>query len=480
MWVVNSHFGLPFQPYPLQEKEIEALAILYRAGYYAEPGCGKTLMSTAAALYKKVEQPNACTLVIMPPILINGWKRWLEKVKGVGKVVVYRGTCSEREALKIKDADWILMSIQIFKSDVERIERDLAGRPKIGIVDEAHSVKNVGSDNHRKVRDFFAGNELMLLTGTPLSSPGDVYAYVKLISPLIYRSKRQFENVHVEERDSFGKVTKWRRLDLLQENLLNNSCRILKEEMLPYLKTPIYVPTPYTLGKKHMALYHRLMSEQLLVLENGSKIDATTASRLYHAAQQIVTNLEKYSGDEKHRSTSYDVLDNAISELGMDAGSDAKLVVFAIYKETSRRVLKYLQPYGAVACYSEVSPSQQAKNIDRFMSDPSCRILVAQPLSAGYGLNLQEVCSDELFLETPIVPAHFHQGVARVHRDGQTKAPVIRIAIAEGTIQERLHQQLLEKDALVNKIQIGFKDLKEAIYGGSPTTSAHDGEGQPF
>lgn len=466
MEVVNSHFSLPFQPYPIQEKEIEALAPLPRAGYYAEPGCGKTLMSTAAALYKKAHQPDVCTLVIMPPILINGWKRWLDKVGGAGKVVVYRGTPSERQALEIKDADWILMSIQIFKRDVHRFERELVERPKIGIIDEAHSIKNVGSDNHRKVRDFFAGQDLLLLTGTPLSSPGDVYAYVKLVSPMIYRSQKQFENIHVEERDFFDKVTKWRRLDLLQENLLTNSCRILKEEMLPYLKRPIYVPTPYSLDKQHMALYRQLMDEQLLVLENGSRIDATTASRLYHAAQQIVTNLEKYSGDEKRRSSSYDVLDNVVSELGIDAGGSAKLVVFTIYRETSRRVLKYLQPYGAVACYSEVSPTQQAKNIDRFMSDPSCRILVAQPLSAGYGLNLQEVCSDELFLETPIIPAHFHQGVSRVYRDGQTRVPVIRIGIAEGTIQEKLHNQLLEKDELINKVQIGFKDLKEAIYGG--------------
>jgi SNF2 family DNA or RNA helicase len=112
-----------------------------------------------------------------------------------------------------------------------------------------------------------------------------------------------------------------------------------------------------------------------------------------------------------------------------------------------------------------VSPKQQNLNVDRFLEDPTCRVLIAQPLSAGMGLNLQGVSSDVLFLETPLVPKDFHQAVGRVYREGQTKTPNVRIAIAAGTIQERLHRQLLLKDELVNKVQIGFQNLREAIYG---------------
>jgi len=279
-------------------------------------------------------------------------------------------------------------------------------------------------------------------------------------------------NIHVAAVDFFDNVTEWRHLDLLQSNLLINSCRILKEDVLKDLKEPIYTPIYYPLAPDHRKLYDRLMTEQLLEFESGKVIDATSATRLYNAAQQIVLNFAHFADDPSKRSSGFDVLDATLEELGLEpngprapVGSTRKLLIFSLYKMTNRTVVEYLRDYGAVACYSEVSPGQQAKNIDRFMEDPKCKILVAQPLSAGYGLNLQDCCSDVLFLETPTVPAHFHQGVARVYREGQKQTPNVRIAIAEKTIQTLLHKRLLEKDALVNRIQIGFKDLKEAIYG---------------
>lgn len=99
-------------------------------------------------------------------------------------------------------------------------------------------------------------------------------------------------------------------------------------------------------------------------------------------------------------------------------------------------------------------------------NDPACQVLVGQPISAGYGIDgLQAVCSDVLFLETPVRPLHFNQGVGRVYRDGQKTPPTVRIAIAEGTIQPRLHGRLLMQDELVNQVQGGWQDLREAIYG---------------
>ena len=463
---VSETYKLPFPPFDFQAEALEDLAGLDRTGWYAEPGCGKTYMSTVAALYKTLTEPDLAKFVILPPVLINSWYRWLQKIGGIGRVVIYRGTPEERAKIDLRGADWVIMSIVIFKKDRARLEREFGGRPKLGIIDEAHSVKNVASGNHKNVRDFFKGEQLMLLTGTPISNPTDVYGYVKLISPIVYLSYQMFRNLHVVEEDFFGKVTKWGNLDLLKKNLLISSCRMLKEDVLVGLKEPVYTPIHYELEPEHRRLYQKLMDEQILKLDSGGVIDATGATRLYNAAQQIVCNFAHFSGDTGKRSAGFDVLDTVIEELGMDAGSDRKLVVFSLYKMTNRAVVSYLKAYGAVACYSEVSRTQQDKNVDRFLTDPTCKVLVAQPLSAGFGLNLQDVCSDVLFMETPVVPSHFHQAVARVYREGQKRTPNVRIALAERTSQGMLHNRLLEKDASVNKIQIGFKDLKDVIYGG--------------
>lgn len=451
----------PFVPHQYQMDAVREVFPYDQLGLYAEVGCGKTFMATYIALAWQIRDPFDQVIVTMPPILLAGWKRWLESIPGAGPVLVYRGTPKERQAMDVTKYKWILMSMQIFKGDNDMLAYKLQGKKLVGIIDEATCIKNSGSDNFRYTRQFFQGHKLLLLTGTPLAKPGDAFAYVKLVTPVVYRSLGQFENIHVEERDFFGSVTKWQKLDLMKQNLERQAVRIIKEDVLPHLDQPLYVPIYYDLEPKHKRLYEQLAEEQLLLLENGGKIDATSAPRLYNALQQIILNYDYFSGDEKAVSAGYDLVDAAFDEI--DPGR--KLILFANYRMTNRGLLKTFAKYNAVACYSEVTPRQQEKNVASFLDDPECRLMIAQPVSAGAGWNPQYVCSDELFLEMPIVPKDFHQAVGRVCREGQTRKPVVRIAIAKGTIQERLYNNLLAKDSLVNKVQRSFQDLRDAIYG---------------
>lgn len=455
---------LPFQLHDFQAENVEILAPFDRAGLYAEVGCGKTVMSTVLAFIWGAPK-EATAVVVMPPILLSSWRRWLESVGNVGNVLVYKGSPKERARLPVKEANWILCSMQIFKNDFEHLRRSLVNRKLVGIVDEATSIKNISSDNHRKVMQFFDGHKLMLLTGTPLSTPGDAYAYIKLISPGVYRSKTQFENIHVEERDFFNNVVKWQHLELMNQNLMLGAIRVLKEDVLKHLKAPVYTPIYYSLDPEHLKLYNVLAEEQMLLLESGGKIDATSAPRLYTALQQIVVNWDHFSGDDRARPAIFDLIDNTVEEIGLGNEGSSKLLIFSNYKMTNRKLVKYLAKFKPAVFYSEATPAAQTRDVERFLNDPECLVAIANPLSAGMGLNFQGVCWEVLFVEEPIVPKDFHQAVGRVYREGQKHVPNVRLAIAEGTIQNRLHTNLLAKDALVNRVQRGFQDLREAIYG---------------
>jgi SNF2 family DNA or RNA helicase len=465
--LVLQHYELPFTLEPLQADSVNRLAPVQRAGLYDEVGTGKTAMSTVNSMYKRIIG-RSITIVLMPPVIIPQWRKWLTvKCKGVGKVIAYRGTPAERAALNLDGAEYVLMSIQIFKKDYEYLSHVFEHLAVTVIVDEATSIKNPGSQNHKRVRDFSVGRDLMLLTATPLTKPGDGYAYIKLVSPTIYRNQRHFESLHVGERDFFNNITKWCNLDYLADNLMVNASRILLQEMHPGMETPNYIPIEYDLEPEHYALYKRLADEQLLLLEDGGKIDATTAPKLYNAIQQIVCNPAHFSGNPKFRPAAYDILDILIDQVGVtDEAYGGKLLVFANYRMTHRALAQYLKMYNAVALFGEISSSQQEKNKARFLEDKSCRILHCNPQSGGYGLDeLQHVCSNILFIEEPIVPKDFHQPVGRLYRNGQKSVANVHIAVAQRTIQVRLHASLLKNDALVNQVQGGFQDLKDAIYG---------------
>ena len=152
---VAHHLPKTIQKRELQVGAVETLAHLPRAGLYAEVGTGKTLMATMIALIKRKRHGNK-TIVLMPPILLEQWKRWLDSLYGGITSLVYRGTPKQRLKLSF-DFDFVLMSIQIFKADYERIFKAYSDRPVTLVVDEAVSIKNPGSQNHKAVREFING-----------------------------------------------------------------------------------------------------------------------------------------------------------------------------------------------------------------------------------------------------------------------------------------------------------------------------------
>lgn len=455
------YYRLPFQLREDQVEDVENNYVFQRVGVFNEVGTGKTVVATLIALAWDRDH----NVVLMPPILLRQWQRWLDGLHDAGSVLVYRGARDRRRLWDLPRYRWILMTPQIFKNDFSSIQQRLGPRTTTLVVDEGHCVKNPETATHKRVRDFSAGQNLLVLTGTPISQPGDTYGYVKLKTPGVYRSKAHFENLHVAERDFFGNITKWQNLEQMNQNLMLQSTRRLSKVVLKNLKEPNYIPIYYELDPEHMALYNQLVDEQILLLPDGTKIDATSAGRLYNASQQIVCNWSHFSGEPTHRAKIFELVDAVADEIDILNPASSKLIIYTYYVMTSRAIVGSLGQFNAVACYSEISAKQQERNIERFLEDLSCRILVAQPGSGGVGWNPQHVCWEVLFVEEPIVPWPFIQAVGRVDRDGQLHVPNIRLAIAEGTIQVRLHQNLLVKDQLANAVQGGYKDLRDAIHG---------------
>jgi superfamily II DNA or RNA helicase len=145
---VRSAYDFPFELYPFQVDATNELAPDQRSGLYLDPGLGKTAVSTHCALYKKV--PVLC---VLPPILVTGWSRWLQKVtrKDGSKldILCYHGSPKQRAEMNLIGHDFVLMSIQIFKRDIERIEREMGQIDLHIILDEAHCIKDVGTANYK-------------------------------------------------------------------------------------------------------------------------------------------------------------------------------------------------------------------------------------------------------------------------------------------------------------------------------------------
>lgn len=427
-----------------------------------EVGGGKTVVSTVVSLLDGAET----TLVIVLPILIKPWVEWLERF---GEVLEYSGDKHERKQIDPTGVRWVVMSHGIFRRDFEKLYAAFKGKHVDTIIDEAHWLKNIESVlyQYTGVMTNRPKGSLQMLTGTPTSKPEDIYAYLRLMRTTWYRNYQHFENSHVAERAYMGKETVYKNLDILAHRFDSRSIVRTKEEVHGYNIKPLFPNTSYQLSDEHMAFYTQVMEEQLVELPDGGFIDATTANKLYHLAQQLIVNWGYFTENPKHISTAYELIDTLIELNDPFNKANSKLIIWTQYKITSRSVLNYLSikyKVKVAAAYSEVDSAAGAQ---AFMHDPDTRLGVFQYQSAGAGLNPQHVCWDNLFLETNTVPLYNIQAMGRTDRVGQKHIPLMRFARADGTIQTGLLENLLRKDDTLNKVERTKKSLRALLLGGN-------------
>lgn len=395
-------------------------------------------------------------LIIVPPVLMDNWSRTVAKIPGATHVM-YRGTPAQRKNIDLSVL-FIIVGIQIFKRDYAHIVKSMMGRTVFGIVDEAQMLKNPTTDNFKKVRDFFSTEQLCLLTGTPMSTPPDAYALIKLVSPGVYKTFYQWSSIHVAEVDFFKKPTKFMNLDLLSKNLMLNAVRVIKEDVLQDLPELTYTPIHYDLNPDHLALYRRIADDQMVKLEEGDKLDLTNVSALWNALSQLPANAEHFSQGETD-STVYELVDAVLDELG-----GRKLVVFCHYVMTTERLAARLQQFNPAVLYGKTKDRQA--EIDKFVRDPSCRVFIGNLAASSSGVDsMQDVCSDVLFVELPYRAATFRQAVARVHRDGQKSGVNVRVAIANKTLNVKTWDALQNNDDLVAECVRSPQTIRAAING---------------
>jgi SNF2 family DNA or RNA helicase len=463
---VREEFDFPFELYPFQIERLNTQCEFTRGALYWQGGTGKTISLLHYALYFMLTSGVSRWVLPMPPILLDQWARLVAKVthRGTGKVLTslkLEGTLAKRKKMDL-DVNFLLCSYGILKNDFDRIYAYYDGKQMGVAVDEGHAIKNTASLTHQAVKKLAEDRNFMALTATPITTPADSYAFIKLISPMVYRNQRQFDKLHVAEVDEYEKVTKWANLDLLADNMKIQTTRVLRRQVNKELPSVVINQVPYDLAPAHLALYRRIADEKLVEFDDGREINAISAQALRSALQQIVVNWGHFEEDPTRRPAALDLVDEVFGELEQHE----KLVVVANFRRSNRFLLESLTKYKAVAVFGEVSPKGKQAAIAQFIEDDECRCIILQPQSAGYGVDgLQRVCSDMLFLEAPTTAPAFHQVVWRLDRDGQKDPVNCRVGVANSTVQGRLFRNLLENDAMINSVQGGLQDLRDSIYG---------------
>lgn len=109
--------------------------------------------------------------------------------------------------------------------------------------------------------------------------------------------------------------------------------------------------------------------------------------------------------------------------------------------------------------FGEQPIHERNRVIEKFLRDPDCRVLVANPSAAKEGLTLTSA-NNALYVDRTFKMDDYLQSQDRIHRIGQTKKCRIVKLIAKGTIDEYT-DEILEKKQMLTRYALGDTDRIE-------------------
>lgn len=437
-------------------------------GLYDEPGTGKTLIVHAYAMYWISEGQKV--LAIMPPNLVYQFKEELFDIyQGADKYLQCHILDQNPKQRRKLYADWeendswpqiMCMSYQMF----QREYKTFMDGYRVGLFDEAQALKNSESGIYKLVKEWQeqeGGTAVVPMTGTPIHNELiDAYALIELTDPGAYKNFRTFDRIHCTyqkirlkepRRTKTGRMMRsfrqrigYTEVPMLSKALYKFARRVLKKDVAE-IEAPTITEIAVKLEPAHLTLYKKLVKERLLEFGDDIII-ADNAQSLRQKCLQIVTCPELFCEEMKFKNN----VVRAVQELvdGMDV-SKSKVIVFCNYQDSVRNLDQYFKDLNPALMYGG---SNTEKNRQKFLKDDTCRLLIANPKSAGAGFNFQGVCHTIVFAEPTGVPGDFKQCKDRVDRWGQKNLVNIYIVKALGTISPKATKEMLRKETEAQEV----------------------------
>lgn len=439
-----------WKPWPYQSYCVEQILERENVALWLDMGLGKTVITLTAIKRLKYER-WACgrVLVIAPKAVAEAvWQKESAKWQHLNgfRVSEILGSAAQRLAALPENT----------AADVYVINREnvawLVGHYQnrwpfdTVVIDEASSFKNPQAKRFKALRAVRPHiNRMIELTGTPRPrSLEDLWAQIYLLDSgqRLGRTLTAYRQAFfVPGRRNRTTIFDYRPVPGAEEAIFERLADIcISMKASDYLDLPdlIYNNIPVRLDPAARKSYDRLERDALLEVDPESIITAGTAAALDNKLLQLC-NGAVYDEDRRVipvHECKIEVLLECVESLG---GEHA--VICYNFRHDLDRLLAALKPLGLrVAVYkgAEQERAWNAGEID---------LLLLQPASCAYGLNLQGGGHHMIWFGLTWNLEHYAQTNKRLHRQGQEHPVMIHNLVVEGGRDEDVIASLEDKDA---------------------------------
>jgi superfamily II DNA or RNA helicase len=437
----------------LRDYQLDALAwfdFLRRFGFGGcladDMGLGKTVMVLALLEGRRLEPelPRRPSVAVVPRSLVFNWMAEARRFAPGLRVLDYTGP--ERADAAIEEHDLVLTTYGTLRRDAARLsEVDF----DYVILDEAQAVKNAATASSKAVR-LLRGRHKLALSGTPVENHiGELWSLFDFLNPGLLGTSSAFRRASLAQGRDGGED-----LALVSRALKPLILRRTKEQVAPELPSRTEQTIYCELDEPQRRAYDELRDHYRASLFRRVERDGLAKSkmhvleallRLRQAASHL--GLVTKSGADAP-SAKFDVLIPQLLEV-IDEGH--KALVFSQFTELLGLLRERLDDTGVTYEYLDGRTRDRGERVERFSTDPACRLFLISLKAGGVGLNL--TAAEYVFLLDPWWnPAAEAQAIDRAHRIGQSRHVFAYRLIARDTVEEKVAQLQASKRQLADAI----------------------------
>ena len=405
-----------------------------------EMGLGKTVQALTAARLTKSKRIT----VLCPAAVTHMWERKAEEVFG--------------------------RSTRVYSFNKAEEAHDLSYLGVL-IVDEWHYLKNPEANRTNVVLGkgglIHHCDRAWALSGTPMPNhPGELWSWMYVTGATNMSYEKWVQTFCTMGR--FKKIRGARKLaipqlrKLLSGHILRRLQRTVMKDLPPVridtlnIKTARVNPAELDywfpsifLNGQSVADFDARIAEETETLKKA--LATGDPGELELIAEHLAT-LHKYFGMLKMPGIGKLLVEELEQKLY------SKIVVFAMHRNVLFGLRDYLKLHGVKSVMMFGGSTKREKVIDDFINDRRVAVFLGQINAAGTGVDgLQEVCHNVLLAERAWSPSVNDQAIARLARIGQKNPVNVRIAAAEGTLDEALAGVLKRKTEDTQEIMKGVE-----------------------
>lgn len=405
-----------------------------------EMGLGKTIQVIG---YMNLVRPQK-TLIIVPASLKLNWQRELKKW------LVYPASI---QVIGPQDP--------FLNKDITIVNYDLLKRYPfthtwdLVALDEGHYIKNTSAARTKAVHKLQAKKKIVA-TGTPiLNRPQELFSILNFLDPKKWPKFYPYAFRYCDaKRTRFG-------LDTSGASNLEELQRILRETvMIRRLKAEVLKDLP----EKRRELILIDQDEELAALvERERDLLSNIRDKELSRFSPEFTEMARVRHDQGVAKAKY-----VVSHIEDLLESIDKIVVMAWHTDVINILKEGLEKHNPVTVTGSTKLEDRQANVDRFQTDPNCKVFIGNIQAAGVGLTLT-AASWLCFAEGDWTPGKISQAEDRIHRIGAKNTCNIQHLVVDGSIDCDMAETIIEKQnnidkALDNSISIeAFDPIKEIL-----------------